>query len=104
MLRSGCSSSVAAWRCAVGSSSPARRLPAPVTGKAAVDVGFHAVPAGLTFTLGSAWWIRHILPDYEFQGTGGRGSGLFTARYGVCYCLLCRSRTDPVTGGRASTA
>jgi hypothetical protein len=91
-------------RCAVGSSSPSRRLPAPVTGKAAVDVGFHAVRAGLTVTFGSPRWIRHILPDHEFHGTGGRGSGLYIARYGDRYCLLCRSRTDPVTGGRPSTA
>jgi hypothetical protein len=36
---------------------------------------------------------------HEFRGARGRGSGVYTARYGDRYCLLCRSGTDPVTGG-----
>jgi hypothetical protein len=61
--------------------------------------GQPAVAAGLTVTFGNPRRIRDILPDHEFRGAGGRGSGVYTARYGDRYCLLCRSGTDPVTGG-----
>src|ERR1700724_805493 len=94
MLRSDCSSSAAASRCVLGSPSPFRRPPNPVARKAAIDAGFHAVTAGVAVTFGSPRWIRHILPDHELRGAGGRGSGLYTARYGCRHCLSVRFRAD----------
>jgi hypothetical protein len=32
--------------------------------------------AGLTVTFGNPWRIRDILPDHEFRGAEGRGSGV----------------------------
>src|SRR5437764_12159746 len=98
MLLSDCSSFAAAWRCAVGSSSPSRRLAPPGTGKGAVDAGFDAVAAGITVTFGNPRRIRHILPHHEFRGSGGWGSGVYTARYCYLHRPSVPSRADPVTG------
>src|SRR4051794_27711031 len=99
MLRSHCSLSAAAWRCALGSLSASRRPPNRVILKAANDAGVHAVAAGVTVTFGSPRRIRHILPDHEFRGAGGWGARLYTARYGCRHCLSVRLRADLAIGG-----